>query len=258
MTVVLRGTSTQTATRHSVSQRDRKSRTNGFRIVQDKIVACLRLSAHGPGTRRSSSRNLQTVVLKFWLDHVDARRKSFQVYVNLLLQELSSILILPTLPWHSMVAARCHVLLTLAQRRQLGCVFDPSSPEDLFLPCQGHGRGMCALILRGVCKSWTSGHLPSTLGFMTSARIASPASRGPDLSWDSRRALHRSPPNEFDRHASSSRGSLRSSITMHSTLACPRHTYRRHPLLQLSSCLMSSTTRSCMDASRVVWHLHVS
>ena len=33
-----------------------------------------------------------------------------------------------------MVAARCHVLLTLAQRRQLGCVFDPSSPEDLFLP----------------------------------------------------------------------------------------------------------------------------
>ena len=25
------------------------------------------------------------VVLKLWLDHVDARRKSFQVYVNLLL-----------------------------------------------------------------------------------------------------------------------------------------------------------------------------
>ena len=115
-----------------------------------------------------------TVVLKFWLDHVDARRKSFQVYVNLLLQKLSSILILPTLPWHSMVTARCHVLLTLAQRRQLGCVFDASSPEDLFLPSQGHGLGMCALILRGVSQSWTSSHLPSTLGFMTSARIASP------------------------------------------------------------------------------------
>ena len=115
-----------------------------------------------------------TVVLKFWLDRVDARRKSFQVYVILLLQELSSILILPTLPWHSMVAARCHVQLALAQRRQLGCVFDPSSPEDQFLPSQGHGRGMCAIILRGVCKSWTSSHLPSTLGFMTTARIASP------------------------------------------------------------------------------------
>ena len=35
-------------------------------------------------------------------------------------------------------------------------------------------RHVHALILRGVCKSWTSGHLPSTLGFMTSARIASP------------------------------------------------------------------------------------
>ena len=31
---------------------------------------------------------------------------------------------------------------------------------------------------------------------------------------------------------------------MYSTLACPRHTYRLHPLHQWSSCLMSSTTRS--------------
>ena len=33
MTVLLRRTSTHTTTRHSASQRDRKSRTNGFRIV---------------------------------------------------------------------------------------------------------------------------------------------------------------------------------------------------------------------------------
>ena len=199
-----------------------------------------------------------TFVLKLWLDHVDARRKSFQVYVNLRLQELSSILTLSTLPWHSMVAVRCQVLLTLAQRRQLGCVFDPSSPEDLFLPSQGPGQSMCALVLRGVCTSWTSGHLPLTPGFMTSARIASPASRGPSLSWDSRRALQKSPPNEFDCHAPSSRGSFRPCITMYSTLVCPRHTYRRHPLHQWSSCLLSSTTRSCMDSSRVVWQLYLS
>ena len=171
------------------------------------------------------------------------------MYVNLLLQELSSILILPTLPWHSMVAALCHVLLTLAQRRQLW----------VRLRSLLSRRGMCALILRGVCKSWTSGPSPvdSWLHDICSDCFH-PTSRGPDLSWDSRRALHKSPPNEFDRHASSSRGSHRSSITMHSTLACPRHTNRRHPLHQLSSCLMSSTTRSCKDSSRVVWHLHVS
>ena len=193
-----------------------------------------------------------TVVL---LDHVDARRKSFQVYVNLLFQELSSILILPTLPWHSMVAARCHVLLTLAQRRQLGCVFDPSSPEDLFLPSQGHGRGMCALILRGVCQSWTSGHLPSPLGFMTSARIASPCFTRPRF--------------ELGLFVARSTGLRQTSSTVmlpqvaglfvhpsRCTQRWPVHaTYRCHPLRQLSSCLMSSTTRPCMDSSRVVWQL---
>ena len=40
-------------------------------------------------------------------------------------------------------------------------------------------------------------------------------------SWDSRRALHKSPPNEFDWHAPSSRRSCRQSITMYSTLAGP-------------------------------------
>ena len=40
MTVLLRGTSPQTATRHSASPRDRKSRTNGLRIVRGEIDAC--------------------------------------------------------------------------------------------------------------------------------------------------------------------------------------------------------------------------
>ena len=60
-----------------------------------------------------------------------------------------------------MAAARCPVLLTLAQSHQLRCVFDPSSPEDLFLPSQGPGKNMCALLLRGVCNSWTSSHSPA-------------------------------------------------------------------------------------------------
>ena len=36
----------------------------------------------------------------------------------------------------------------------------------------------------------------------------SPASRGPDLSWDSRRAFHRFPPNELDHHVPPRRGLL--------------------------------------------------
>ena len=186
------------------------------------------------------------VVLKFWRDHVDARRKSFQVRVNLLLQELSSILILPTLPWLLLVVTCCSLSLSVVS---LGASVDPSTPQDLFLPSQRLGQSMCALVLRGVCKSWTSGHLPSTLGFMTSAQIASPCFTRPRFELG---LLHSSQPNELDCHASSSRGSLRSSITMYSTLACPRHTYRRHPLHKLSSCLMSSTTRSRVDSSRFV------
>ena len=35
--------------------------------------------------------------------------------------------------------------------------------------------------------------------------LLSPASRGPDSSWDSRRAFHKSPPNELDRRVPSNR-----------------------------------------------------
>ena len=90
MTVLLRGTSFNSdrnsalcvSTRSQVSHERLHNRV----MFDHRLVVC-----------RS------TVVLKFWLDHVYAGRKSVQVYVNLLLQELSSISILPTLPWHSMV-----------------------------------------------------------------------------------------------------------------------------------------------------------
>ena len=53
------------------------------------------------------------VVLNFWRAHVDARRKSFQVRVNLLLQELSSILVLPTFPWLLLVVTCCSLSLSV-------------------------------------------------------------------------------------------------------------------------------------------------
>ena len=50
--------------------------------------------------------------------------------------------------------------------------------------------------------------LPPTCGFMTSARIASPCFPRPKFELNSPRAFHKSPPNEFDRHDPSGRGSL--------------------------------------------------
>ena len=161
-------------------------------------------------------------------------------------------LTLPMLPWHSMVAARCQVLLTLAQRHQLRCVFDPSSPEELSLPSQGPGQSMCALFLCDVCRSWTSGHSPTDFRFLD---ICSDFFTRPDLSWDSRRARHMSPPNEFDCHAPSSRGSFRSCITMYSTLACPRHTCRHHPCIHGARCLRRlghKLSSCCLKAASVV------
>ena len=58
----------------------------------------------------------------------------------------------------------------------------------------------------------------STLGFMTSARIASACITRPRFELGhSRRALPKPPPNEFDCNTPSSRGSLRPCITMYST-----------------------------------------
>ena len=60
---------------------------------------------------------------------------------------------------------------------------------------------MCAGVEPLLCRHRLVGPW-NLLGLLT------PASRGPDSSWDSRRAFHRSPPNELDRHAPSRRGLL--------------------------------------------------
>ena len=134
--------------------------------------------------------------------------------------ELSLVLTLSMIPWHHMAAARCQALHTLLDRHQLRCVFDPSSPEDLFLPSPRPGQNMCALVLRGVCKSWTSSHSPADfwLRYLCSDCF-SLLHAAPGSSWDSRRALRKSPPNEFDCHAPSGRGSFRSCVIMYPTLA---------------------------------------
>ena len=61
-----------------------------------------------------------------------------------------------------------------------------------------------------------------------------PVSRRPSSELGTRRAFHKSPPNEFDNHAPS-RGPLRSSVTMCSMLARPRPTsrYRKTIMLDL-------------------------
>ena len=165
---------------------------------------------------------------------------------------------LSTLPWHSMAAARCQVLLTLAQRRQLGCVFGPSSPEDLFLPSQEPGQSMCTLLLRGVWKSWTSGLFPLTLGFMTCARIASSCFTRPKFELG---LSSRAPQVSAKR--------VRLSCSLKSRV----FSFMRHDVLNigLSTPHLSSSPfapvvimldvfddLSCIDSSRVVWQLHQS
>ena len=66
--------------------------------------------------------------------------------------------------------------------------------------------------------------------------LLSPASRAPDLSWDSRRAFQKSPPNELDSVCHQAR---QSSITTSSTLARQHHLHRRHPAHERSSCVGS-------------------
>ena len=185
----------------------------------------------------------KTVFLQLWLDHVDARRKSFQVYVNLYLQELSSM--------PSTAHSRFSSLAWVRLRSLLSKGSVPAFPRiwAKHVRTQSAWRLQVVDVRPSPADSWL--HDICSDCFL-------PASRGPGLSWDSRRALHKSPPNEFDCHDPSSRGSLRPCISMYSTLACPRHTYRRHPSHQWSSCFVSSTTRSCMDSSRAVWQLYLN
>ena len=164
------------------------------------------------------------VVLKLWLDRVDDRRKSFSGVRQ------------PAPPTVELDDKYYSLSLSIVG---LGASSIRPLPEDLFLPSQGPGQSMCALILRGVCKSWTSRHLALTLGFMTSARIASSCFKRP------RQILRQT----------SSTGMLPqvAGLFVHASRCIQRWpvhaTRRRHPLHQWSSCLKSSTSRSCMDYS---------
>ena len=59
------------------------------------------------------------------------------------------------LPWHSVAAARCQVLLALAQRHLAWCVFDPS-PKDLFLLARDTRRSATRVRLSCSLKSLVS------------------------------------------------------------------------------------------------------
>ena len=95
------------------------------------------------------------------------------------------------LPWHSMAAVWCQVLL--GSRIALSASVPPIPP---FPVAPITWPNTCSLVLCDVCAECT------LLGLLT------PTSHGPDSSWDSRRAFHRSPPKELDRHAASRRGLL--------------------------------------------------
>ena len=88
------------------------------------------------------------------------------------------------LPWPSMVAAPCHVPLPSCS----------ASSDSVLVLCDAcwdwtSGAGLCRRLVDSRCL----------LG------LRLPVSRGPGLSWDS----HRSPPNEFDNHASIKSRTLR-------------------------------------------------
>ena len=95
------------------------------------------------------------------------------------------------LPWHSMMAAvRCQVLLGPRTALSASVPPDPSSPKDLFLPPQEPDRTH-ALSFCVTCVL-TSSHSCAVVLCVRAAGsdCLTPVSRGPDLSWDSRRAFH--------------------------------------------------------------------
>ena len=94
------------------------------------------------------------------------------------------------------------------------------------------------LVLRVVCKSWTSGHSTADSWLHDICSDCFPLLHAALVGAGTLVALLRSPPNEFDCHVPSGRGSFRSCVTMYSTLACPRHTCRRY-LLHQWHCLVA-------------------
>ena len=170
------------------------------------------------------------------------------MYVNLLLL-VGVELDLDTLD-ASMALHGCCSLSSTAHSRSasLRCVFDPSSPEARFLPSQGPGQSMCALVLRGLCKSWTSGLATADFWLHDICSDCSPCFTRPRFEL----GLSSGAPQ-----VSAKRFRLSCSLKSR-VFSFVRHTCRHHPLHQCPSCMMPSTTQSCMDLSRVVWQLHLS
>ena len=149
-------------------------------------------------------------------------------------------LTLPVLPWHSMVAARCQEPLKVISfgassiphlQRIYRCL-----PNDL-------GKALCAFVLRAVCKLWTSSHSPVDFRIHDiCSDCFSPASRGPDSSWDSRRVLHKSP-SERVRPSCSLKSRVLSSIH-HGVLNIGLSTVHLSSSPSHSQRFVSSTTRS--------------
>ena len=83
-----------------------------------------------------------------------------------------------------------------------------------------------------------------------------PVSLGPGLSWDSRRAFHTSPPNEFDSHAPSSRGL---SDFHHDVLHVgPSTPHFSLPMIIMLDVFDDSVTDSLTDASSSLFDLFLS
>ena len=108
------------------------------------------------------------------------------------------------LPWHSMVAAPCHVSL-------------PS--------CSASSDSV--LVLCGACGNWTSGaDLSSTCGLMMSARIASLCFPRPRFELGLSSRVPQISTRRVRQSCSIKSRTLRSSVTMSSMLARPRLTSR--------------------------------
>ena len=87
---------------------------------------------------------------------------------------------------------------------------------------------------------------PRPRGLMPSTRIVSPASHGPDSSWDCRRMLHQISPNEFDRRCPTSRGLHSSRCTQpckcfNAAISQAMHVFKKTVLLPSTRQFRSST-----------------
>ena len=133
-----------------------------------------------------------------------------------------------------------------AQLHRLRCVFDASSPEDLSLPSQNLGKACAHSFLSRSPVDFRYHDICSDcfpLLHAAQIRAGTLVARSTSLRQ-----------NEFDCHASSSRGSFRQSITMFSTLTSPHNTCRHRPRTHNASCprrLGPDLSTCCLAAASV-------